>query len=75
MPPLGTSWRRRRAELRARDVPVEDHTKSADLTGWDAIQESMLKHDERMINDFIDEINTLLVIVRPWSLDSHVLNS
>ena len=37
------------------DLPV--------LRGWDFIQESILRHDEDMIADFADDIDTLLVFV------------
>ena len=33
------------------------------LTGWDFIQEKILSHDEDMIADFADDIDTLLVFV------------
>ena len=33
------------------------------LTGWDFIQEKMLSHDEDMISDYADDIDTLLVFV------------
>ena len=33
------------------------------LTGWDFIQEKILSHDEDMIADFMDDIDTLLVFV------------
>ena len=36
----------------------------AGLQGWEAIQEYMLSHDEDMIGDFTDDIDTLLVFVR-----------
>ena len=37
------------------------------LTGWEFVQETMLRHDEDMIVDFADDIDTLLVFV---SLDT-----
>ena len=33
------------------------------LKGWDFIQERILSHDEDMIGDFADDIDTLLVFV------------
>ena len=33
-------------------------------TGWNAIQYHMLSHDDAMIEDFADDIDTLLVVVR-----------
>ena len=38
------------------------------LKGWDAIQEYMLSHDEDMIRDLVDDIDTLLVFVSTVSL-------
>ena len=35
----------------------------ATLKGWDFIQERILTHDEDMIADFADDIDTLLVFV------------
>ena len=35
----------------------------APLKGWDFIQERLLSHDENMIADFSDDIDTLLVFV------------
>ena len=34
------------------------------LKGWDFIQEKILSHDEDMIADYADDIDTLLVFVR-----------
>ena len=39
----------------------------ATLKGWDFIQEKILSHDEDMIGDFTDDIDTLLVFVSVWS--------
>ena len=33
------------------------------LEGWEFVQETMLSHDEDMIADFADDIDTLLVFV------------
>ena len=33
------------------------------LGGWDFIQEKVLSHDEDMISDYADDIDTLLVFV------------
>ena len=33
------------------------------LKGWDFIQEKVLSHDEDMIADYADDIDTLLVFV------------
>ena len=33
------------------------------LEGWDFIQEKALSHDEDMISDYADDIDTLLVFV------------
>ena len=33
------------------------------LEGWDFIQEKILSHDEDMISDYADDIDTLLVFV------------
>ena len=33
------------------------------LKGWEFIQETILSHDEDMIADFADDIDTLLVFV------------
>ena len=46
------------------------------LKAWDFVQERILSHDEDMISDFADDIDTLLVFVstlgctlrRPYSL-------
>ena len=34
------------------------------LKGWDFIQDKMLRHDVNMIEDYSDDINTLLTFVR-----------
>ena len=34
------------------------------LDGWDFIQEKILSHDEDMIADYADDIDTLIVFVR-----------
>ena len=44
----------------------QDHTwvqGGIPLKGWDFIQERILSHDEDMIADFADDIDTLLVFV------------
>ena len=33
------------------------------LKGWECMQETLLSHDEDMISDFVDDIDTLLVFV------------
>ena len=33
------------------------------LQGWDLMQDTILSHDEDMIADFADDIDTLLVFV------------
>ena len=38
------------------------------LKGWDFIQERILSHDEDMIGDFSDDIDTLLVFVSAYHL-------
>ena len=42
--------------------------KLSEATGWDAIQESMLNHDGDKLGDFADDIDTLLVFVRDFSV-------
>ena len=42
----------------------------SEATGWDAIQESMLNHDGDKFGDFADDIDTLLVFVRDFPLNS-----
>ena len=39
------------------------------LTGWEFIQEKILSHDEDMIADHADDIDTLLVFVSVTSID------
>ena len=38
------------------------------LKGWDFLQERILSHDEDMIGDFADDMDTLLVFVSVYSL-------
>ena len=35
-----------------------------ELTGWEAVQQNMRLHDEDMIKDFSEDIDTLLSFVR-----------
>ena len=48
------------------------------LKGWDLMQDTILSHDEDMIADFADDIDTLLVFVSTntssISTRSHLLN-
>ena len=39
-----------------------------DLKGWDAIQQNIHLHDQDMIKDFSDDIDTLLVFVSAYRL-------
>ena len=40
--------------------------------GWDVIQEKVRNHDEDMIGDFADDVDTLLVFVSIVALNVHL---
>lgn len=43
------------------------------LTGWEAIEDHFVKHDQGLVNGFNDDINTLLTFVRSrYFLSTHL---
>ncbi|KAJ3554872.1 hypothetical protein NM688_g2880 [Phlebia brevispora] len=61
MPLQNKRGRRRRADS------IDDDKDSSKLTGWDAIQKNIFSHDSDMIDDFADDIDTLLVFAGLFS--------
>ena len=49
-------------------LSANGQSKESRLEGWDFIQDRMLSHDENMISDYADDIDTLLVFVSRVSL-------
>lgn len=52
------------------DLQQGDGTGRSRLTGWEAVEDHFVKHDQGLVDGFNDDINTLLTFVRIFPLSN-----